>query len=619
MCSVAGDSVDTILNDALPSVLSQYDTLIVAHRLTTEPDETAVKLLEYVLAGGHLVITASAVLDMGGTFAGIRVGACSAVPSEATFNVGDGPNISEPMPLSLCEVHGTNMTVVATMHHLTTTQAAAVRVAAPEGGSVLILAHDNYAMSTAAKTGDVFQCQIDEDPHADRQSYQLARVARSLIDDALRKAALFDLGLNLTWVPKRVNDREYILGISNNYLTQIPLSISKTKLGSITRVEEIPLDQSEKGATGYLPHGFEHADLGKSTNSTIAGVDMRIFRVTLDDHGLSPIRRFGLPAQESPITAAITAANTKPNILLRLSAHIGSIRTEIERRPSFFNYFRGVVVDSEYFSSRSPRALEFENRWLELQGVEVVCDFTRSTNLFPGLRLVDDMHLYFNRSMEIIADVLQKLPSVRSQHAMLTLHGASELAPVGPCAPAKSGGSEGGSNFTQCFQHTLQRLTAEAVSLASDGARPITLHLRHSTRNAHAVGNSFLAQASFAASVNGSVSFKIAPSTGAADPADEKAMASLLGTGGADLLLLSAPWGARGTSAPLSQIPPYQQQLVRATVHAADAAGAMMVLDAGFTPDASPSYGVSRDLPVWSNGVSSLELDDVRYLRSMLQ
>ena len=54
-------------------------------------------------------------------------------------------------------------------------------------------------------------------------------------------------------------------------------------------------------------------------------------------------------------------------------------------------------------------------------------------------------------------------------------------------------------------------------------------------------------------------------------------------------------------------------------MHAADAAGAMMVLDAGFTPDASPSYGVSRDLPVWSNGVSSLELDDVRYLRSMLQ
>eukprot|EP01044_Picomonas_judraskeda_P030449 COSAG03_NODE_10960_length_619_cov_0.990385_1_plen_80_part_10 len=80
MCSVAGDSVDTILNDALPSVLSQYDTLIVAHRLTTEPGETAVKLLEYVLAGGHLVITASAVLDMGGTFAGVRVGACSVVP-----------------------------------------------------------------------------------------------------------------------------------------------------------------------------------------------------------------------------------------------------------------------------------------------------------------------------------------------------------------------------------------------------------------------------------------------------------------------------------------------------------------------------------------------------------
>ena len=57
----------------------------------------------------------------------------------------------------------------------------------------------------------------------------------------------------------------------------------------------------------------------------------------------------------------------------------------------------------------------------------------RSTDLFPGLRLIDDIHPYYNESMEIIEDVISKLPIVRSSHAMLTLHGAAELAPVGPC------------------------------------------------------------------------------------------------------------------------------------------------------------------------------------------
>ena len=344
---------------------------------------------------------------------------------------------------------------------------------------------------------------------------------------------------------------------------------------------------------------------------------MRIFRVMLDENKLFPIRRFGLPAQAAPSTAIAAARNTArsvisaPNatalrVLLRLSAHIGSIRTEIERRPSFFNYFRGVVVDSEYFSSRSLRALEIENRWLELQGVEVVCDFTRSTNLFPGLRLIDDMHLYFNKSMEVISDVLRKLPALRSQHAMLTLHGPSELAPLGPCA--NSAASEAGTNFTNCFRQTLQRLTAEATTLSAGGATSITLHLRHSQRNAKVLGNGFAAQAAFAASVNDSVFFKFAPSTGPAAPTDTTAITSLFRSGGSDLLLLSAPWGSRGTSAPLSQVPPSLQELVRAAVDAADAAGAMMVLDAGFTQDRSASSG----------GVSSLELGDAHYLRSVL-
>ena len=52
-------------------------------------------------------------------------------------------------------------------------------------------------------------------------------------------------------------------------------------LGPIAFIEEQQLDQSEKISEGYFPNGFENATAGKSTNTTIAGGDVRIFRVVL--------------------------------------------------------------------------------------------------------------------------------------------------------------------------------------------------------------------------------------------------------------------------------------------------------------------------------------------------
>ena len=605
-----GDSIDTLLSDALPSVMAAYHTLVVAHRMTAEPAESARKLHEYAMGGGQLVITASSVFDMGGVFAGVTIGACATVPPGAVFIVGS-TSVAEPTALSLCEVASgpANMTVLAQRHGRTGSDAA-VRVAFPGGGSVIILAHGNYAMSTHARTTDVFKCGIDEGPHADRQPFQLAQVARTLIDQALKKAALFDLGPDLTWVPKRISDTEYILGVSNNYLKEMALSInistaSSRPLGKITGVAELALDQSEKSAVGYMPHGFEHADLGKSTKTTIAGADMRIFKLTLaattvPSSSVRPPDRFGLAVHSSNGIIDEDGSASKAKVLLRLSARISSIRTEIEKRPSFFNYFSGVMVDSDYFYTRSTRALEIENRWLQLQHVDIVCDFTRSTDLFPGLRLIDDIHPYYNESMEIIEDVLSKLPIVRSSHAMLTLHGAAELAPVGPCI--NGAGQESGANFTACFRQTLQMLTAKAAAAAN-----VTLHLRHSSRNAHALGATLSAQVAFTASIDGSKRFKIAPSTGVAAPLEQGIVQLLLQTGKADLLLLSAPSAAAGSSplmSPLAATPTAQQAALRAVVRAADAAGSLLVLDAGFARNGVDQQGE--------------ELTDVHFLRSML-
>lgn len=40
-----GDTVDVLLSDALPSVVAKYDTVIVAHRLSSEPKETLRKVM----------------------------------------------------------------------------------------------------------------------------------------------------------------------------------------------------------------------------------------------------------------------------------------------------------------------------------------------------------------------------------------------------------------------------------------------------------------------------------------------------------------------------------------------------------------------------------------------
>ena len=132
-----GDSIDTLLSDALPSVMAAYHTLVVAHRMTAEPVESAQKLHGYVLGGGQLVITASSVLDMGGVFAGVTIGTCAAVPPGAVFVVGSA-SVSEPTALSVCEVAigPANMTVLAQRHGASSGSDVAVRVAFPGGGSV---------------------------------------------------------------------------------------------------------------------------------------------------------------------------------------------------------------------------------------------------------------------------------------------------------------------------------------------------------------------------------------------------------------------------------------------------------------------------------------------------
>lgn len=99
-----GDTVDVLLTDALDSVLARYDSILVAHRLTSEPTETKRKLESFIAQGGNLLIVASSVTDLGGSIFNISVGDCSPQPSETKVQLANGSMVTEGQPVVFCSL-----------------------------------------------------------------------------------------------------------------------------------------------------------------------------------------------------------------------------------------------------------------------------------------------------------------------------------------------------------------------------------------------------------------------------------------------------------------------------------------------------------------------------------
>jgi len=540
-----GDSIDVLLSDALPEVLTRYDTVIVAHRLTTEPREVRRKLEGHLASGGHVVITASSVMDLGGTLANVSVDACTAKTAGTKVRLANGSIVAEPRPFVQCRITSSSdasTQVIATM--VGDGLPAALRVTEPGGGSMTIIGAGNYSLSNTANSA-AFQCKEDEEDDPDKNVYNLVQYASIILADSLSEAALFDLGPRLSWVPKRLADGRYALAVTNSELSPVPLEI-KSRTGSISHVEEMALDDSEVGSVGYLPHGYESnlSALGTNTPRQVAGVATRLFIVSIADDSARPIPRF--------------PAAPRPRRLLRLSASTGSVRTELLRRPSFDNHFTGVLVDWEYIESRSPAALDRESAAWRIRNLSVVVDFSSGTTLFPGIRLIDDMHLYWLDSMARITDVLNKMSLLGATDAMFTLHTKSELPP---------------QNFTATPVDSARKTLIALVSQAK--ALNITCHLRACPRNEHLLGGGMAAQTTFAQSAG----LKIAPSF--AYSTDAATTTSLLSSGAASILLLSSAWGQDNPTGggPLSALAANDLASLRRISVAADEAGATVVLD----------------------------------------
>ena len=250
-------------------------------------------------------------------------------------------------------------------------------------------------------------------------------------------------GTGFSFVTYRKRAGEYTIGIANNTWREQAFRLI-SRCGKIESVRELPLDQSEKGAEGQTPDVVDASQLGHGSDSRIAGGDVRIFVVTVQERGVEEIAHVPPPPRHRSI------------LPLRKGT---SIKEEILSRSTFFEHFDGVCVDWRYLHEREKAALQAEAGWLKHQRVRLVVDLSSGVDLYPPLRLLDNVPADYQASMTAISNVLAKMEILGARDLILPLHRPPE------------------NNFTE--EQTRTSFTATLKTLASEAAvRGVTLHLR---------------------------------------------------------------------------------------------------------------------------------------------
>ena len=396
-----GDALDVLLSDAPSWVLKQYDTVMVSSNINGGI-EVECNLRDYLDGGGNLVLTVGnlAKLSQGSLIVTTRLN-CKFVSSGSKVHIFTGATMVERYNMTVCDIDfPPNCTVLAWLEDSTP---LAVQMPAKNSGSLTVFATP-FAISATA----VARPSNQEDVSLP-SPYPLLDHAQTLLDALFTNATLFTSSANLSLVPTYTSKDQFYLLVSNPELREQPLKLLSPQ-GTITGLEEIPLDQSEKGAEGYLPDGFEGADIGHSTNTTIAGGDTRLFAAILSSDSLHFLPK--VQPKPRPIGVA-----------LHLRHIDRSIRYEVLLRPTFFQHYDSVVVDYSYLITKDDEFLKQESRWLKQQNVSVYVDASPSVNLFPTLRLTNDAPDLHNETMQSLTRLLYKMNALGSCDLIMSLHG----------------------------------------------------------------------------------------------------------------------------------------------------------------------------------------------------
>jgi hypothetical protein len=436
-----GDSADVLLSDAPGWILARYPMLVVASELSGGV-EVRNNLQAYIEQGGKLFITAGSLKNLPGGLAGITVGAGPA----SSFGIGqkvsfaDGSqkeDINESRPFELLPLQFPKESHILAQAD---SAPAAVTIKSVKG-EVTVFCSPFGLGSQSTLTTPV--TRPTDQPLSN--PYPMLDHVKALLDPALRSQVLFEAGDGLAVITCRRGTGDYTLGILNNSLSPLPFKIA-SHVGEIRSTEEIALDQSEKSAVGYLPEGFEKAAIGQSDSNTIAGGDIRIFRVRVMEAGVA----------ELPHLAPSPAPK---GCFLPLRGQT-DIKEQLLARPTFFQHFDGVLVDWRYVLSRDKAELRQEAAWLTRQKVRLLVDLSSGLNRFPDLRLENNFAPEYQRSLNTIHDLIKKMEILGATDLLISLHNPS-------------GDRSQGKDFDE-YASVLGKICADAR------VQGITLHLRNS-------------------------------------------------------------------------------------------------------------------------------------------
>ena len=430
-----GDSADCLLSDAEVWVLNRYPLLVVAGGLSGGT-EIRDKLQAYVESGGHLIITAGNLGRLPGGIAGIEA-AGPGVPQPAGMSIeGSAQAIIEDQSFELCPLR---MPPGARARLRCAGMPVTVEAIAGKG-RVTVLASP-FGIGAQAAVAAPVRNEVDK-PLV--KPFTLLKYARGVLDEAFREQRLFEAGEGLSLITCRRAPGGYTLGICNNHWKEKPLKIV-SRCGPIESIRELTLDQSEKTAVGFMPEGMESVQVGTSGPQAIAGGDVRIFDVRVREERVETIAH---------ATPPLRAAG---RILHLRNLH--SIKEEVLARPTFFEHFDGVLVDWDYLRRTEKDELQRETGWIQRQDLHVLVDLSPGINLFPDLRLVDNLKDEYQASMATVEAVFAKMQILGARDLLMSLHRHPE------------------TNYTDAqtqadFQKSLKHICQAAET------RQITVHLR---------------------------------------------------------------------------------------------------------------------------------------------
>ncbi len=398
-----GDLADVMHSDAAAGILKQYNVVVAAGNLFRADAELRDKLNTYVAGGGTLIVTAENARRLWPEW---KIGPPRRIPAGGAVDWTDGSQTTEPQAMDLCGVSLPDGAEV--LAHCG--EAPAVVRLHPGKGEIILLLSPFGINAEPTVRGTIVGNGPPDQPML--QPYHLLAHVQRVLDAAFRSQRLFSVGDDLGYITCRRGPGDYTLGVFNNSLHSKPFQI-RSYCGPIKSVTELSLGRDQHLAPGYWPHDFQKNDGGRSDATNIAGGDVRLFSVQVEETGLRV-----LPEIQPPPRPA--------DRLLALS-DITDIGKEIRRRPTFFEHFDGVKVDWTYLLRRDPGQVQRDRLWLDRQKLRVVVDFTPGLNDFPDLTLMDVLPVNYAASLAQIDNVLDKMKMMGATNALIGTHMPPEL------------------------------------------------------------------------------------------------------------------------------------------------------------------------------------------------